>query len=171
MPLQREYMRAQMEVFPEKKFYPDANLSLRVAYGKVKGYDAKDGVHYNYFSTSDGILQKYKEGDEYYDAPSKLITLIKQKEYGKYESADGALHTCFITTSHTTGGNSGSPILDAYGNLIGINFDRCWEGTMSDLYYDPSLCRNIAVDVRYMLFIIDKYAGAGYLMDEMKLVQ
>ncbi|HYV95072.1 MAG TPA: S46 family peptidase [Chitinophagales bacterium] len=168
--LQRTYMKAQMEVFTEKKFYPDANLSLRVAYGKVIGYEPKDGVSYDFFTTSDGIQQKYKPGDEYYDTPKKLLDLFQQKDFGNYAASDGTLHTCFITSSHTTGGNSGSPVVDANGNLIGTNFDRCWEGTMSDLYYDPSLCRNIVLDVRYTLFIIDKFGGAGYLLNEMKLV-
>lgn len=169
--LQREYMKAQMEVFPGKRFYPDANLSLRLAYGKVTGYNPKDGVKLSYFTTSDGIEQKYIPGDEYYDTPENLIELFQKKDYGNYTDNDGTLHTCFITSSHTTGGNSGSPVLDASGNLIGTNFDRCWEGTMSDLYYDSSLCRNITLDVRYMLFIIDQYAGAGYLLNEMKLVK
>ncbi len=168
--LQGVYMKAQMEVFPDKKFYPDANLSLRVAYGKIVGYQPRDGVNYTYFSTSDGIKEKFKPGDEYYDAPKKLIDLFDQKDFGSYAASDGTLHTCFITSAQTTGGNSGSPVIDANGNLIGTNFDRCWEGTMSDLYYDPSLCRNIVLDVRYTLFIIDKYGSAGYLLNEMKLV-
>jgi len=168
--LQHTYMKAQMEVFPEKKFFPDANLSLRVEYGKVIGYEARDGVNFGYYTTSDGIEQKYKPHDEYYDTPKKLLNLFQQKDFGNYASVDGTLHTCFITSAHTTGGNSGSPVIDANGNLIGTNFDRCWEGTMSDLYYDPSLCRNIAVDVRYTLFLIDKFGGAGYLLNEMKLV-
>lgn len=167
---QRTYMKAQMEVFPEKKFYPDANLTLRLAYGKVTGYEPRDGVIYDFFTTSGGIQQKFKPGDEYYDTPTKLLSLFQQKDFGNYAAGDGTLHPCFITSSHTSGGNSGSPVIDANGNLIGINFDRCWEGTMSDLYYDPSLCRNIAVDVRYALFIMDKFAGAGYLLKEMKLV-
>ncbi|MFI5136119.1 MAG: S46 family peptidase, partial [Chitinophagales bacterium] len=166
-----EYMKAQMEIFPEKKFYPDANLTLRVSYGKAEGYEAKDAVHFNYFTTLDGVIEKYKPNDEFYDAPQKLIDLYHQKNFGQYADADGTLHTDFIASNHTSGGSSGSPVIDSNGNLIGINFDRCWEGTMSDLYFDPDQCRNISVDIRYVLFIIDKYAGAGYLLSEMKIVQ
>jgi len=168
--LNSDYMKAQMEVFPEKKFYPDANLTLRVAYGKVEGYEAKDAVHFKYYTTLDGVIEKYKPNDEFYDAPQKLIDLYHQKNFGRYADADGTLHTDFVASNHTTGGNSGSPVLDGNGNLIGINFDRCWEGTMSDLYFDPDQCRNISVDIRYVLFIIDKYAGAEYLENEMRLI-
>lgn len=168
--LNRDYVKAQMEVFPEKKFYPDANLSLRITHGQVKGYEPRDAVHYTYFTTLDGIMEKYKPQDEFYDAPARLVELHHQRDYGRYADADGTLHTCFIASNHTTGGNSGSPVLDANGYLIGINFDRCWEGTMSDLYYDPSQCRNIAADIRYILFVIDKVGGAGYLLNEMKVI-
>jgi len=167
--LQRQYMQAQMEVFAEKKFYPDANSTLRVAYGKVAGYQPRDGVEYDYYTYLDGVMEKYKPGDYEFDVPQKLRDLYKAKDYGQYGSG-GRLPVCFIATNHTTGGNSGSPVLDAYGNLVGLNFDRVWEGTMSDLNYDPSICRNIMVDIRYVLFIIDKYAGATNLIKEMKLV-
>ena len=167
--LQREYMQAQMEVMKEKKFYPDANSTLRVTYGKVKGYNARDAVKFDYYTYLDGAMEKYKPGDYEFDIPEKLRTLYKNKDYGMYGSG-GKMPVCFIATNHTTGGNSGSPALDAYGNLVGLNFDRVWEGTMSDINYDPSICRNIMVDIRYVLFIVDKYAGAGHLVKEMKLV-
>ena len=167
--LQREYMRAQREVFKEKKFYPDANNTLRLTYGKVKGYKARDAVDYNFYTYLDGVMQKYVPGDYEFDVPEKLQTLYKNKDYGQY-GMNGKMPVCFIASNHTTGGNSGSPALDAYGNLVGLNFDRVWEGTMSDINYDPSICRNIMVDIRYVLFIIDKYAGAGNLVSEMKLV-
>jgi hypothetical protein len=167
--LQRSYMQAQMEVFPEKRFYPDANSTMRVTYGQVKGYQARDAVDYTYYTYLDGVLEKYKPGDYEFDLPPKLIDLYHKKDYGQY-AAGGKLPVCFIATNHTTGGNSGSPALDAYGNLVGLNFDRVWEGTMSDLNYDPSICRNIMVDIRYVLFIIDKYAGATNLIRELKLV-
>lgn len=167
--LQRKYMRAQMEVMKEKKFYPDANSTLRVTYGNVKGYHAKDAVKYDYYSYLDGVMEKYKPGDYEFDVPEKLQELYKQKDYGQY-GQKGKMPVCFIATNHTTGGNSGSPVLDAYGNLVGLNFDRVWEGTMSDINYDPSICRNIMVDIRYVLFIVDKYAGANHLIKEMKLV-
>ena len=167
--LQREYMQAQMDVFSEKKFYPDANSTLRVSYGKVGGYEPRDGVEYEHYTYLDGVMEKYKPGDYEFDVPQKLRDLYKAKDYGQYGSG-GKMPVCFIATNHTTGGNSGSPVLDAYGNLIGLNFDRVWEGTMSDLNYDPSICRNIMVDIRYVLFIVDKYAGATHLIKEMKLV-
>lgn len=167
--LQRTYTRAQMEVMKEKKFYPDANSTLRVTYGQVKSYYPKDGAYYHYMTTLDGVMEKYKPGDYEFDVPEKLRTLYKSKDYGVY-GRNGIMPVCFIATNHTTGGNSGSPALDAYGNLIGLNFDRVWEGTMSDINYDPSICRNIMVDIRYVLFIVDKFAGAGHLIREMKLV-
>jgi hypothetical protein len=168
--LQRTYMQAQMDVFSDKKFYPDANSTLRVTYGKVAGYEARDAVKYDYYTYLDGVMQKYIPGDYEFDLPQKLIDLHKTKNYGQYASANGKLPVCFLGTNHTTGGNSGSPALDAYGNLVGLNFDRVWEGTMSDLNYDPSICRNIMVDIRYVLFLIDKFAGATHLINEMKLV-
>jgi hypothetical protein len=167
--LQREYMKAQMEVMKEKRFYPDANSTLRLTYGQVKGYSARDAVQYDHYTYLDGVMEKYKPGDYEFDVPQKLVSLYRAKDYGPY-AQNGKLPVCFIGTNHTTGGNSGSPALDAYGNLVGLNFDRVWEGTMSDLNYDPAICRNIMVDIRYILFIVDKYAGAGNLLAEMKLV-
>lgn len=168
--LQRTYMKAQMEVMKEKKFYPDANSTLRVTYGNVKGYQPRDAVKFDFYTYLDGVMDKYKPGDYEFDVPEKLRTLYKNKDFGRY-GKNGKMPVCFIAMNHTTGGNSGSPALDAYGNLVGLNFDRVWEGTMSDINYDPSICRNIMVDIRYVLFIIDKYAGAGHLVQEMKLVQ
>lgn len=168
--LQQVYMKAQMEAFREKKFYPDANSTLRVTYGKVNGYSAKDAVVYDHYTYLDGVMEKYVPGDYEFDVPARLIELHAKKDYGKY-GVNGKMPVCFIASNHTTGGNSGSPALDAYGNLVGLNFDRVWEGTMSDLNYDASICRNIMVDVRYILFIVDKFAGAGHLVKEMKLVE
>jgi hypothetical protein len=167
--LQRTYMQAQMDVFKEKTFYPDANSTLRVTYGNVKGYNARDAVQYDYYTYLDGVMQKYIPGDYEFDVSPKLRELYERKDYGQY-GKNGKMPVCFIAANHTTGGNSGSPAIDASGNLIGLNFDRVWEGTMSDINYDPSICRNIMVDIRYVLFIIDKYAGAGHLVKEMKLV-
>ena len=166
---QRTYMQAQMDVFKEKTFYPDANSTLRLTYGKVQDYTAKDAVKYDYATYLDGLMEKYKPGDYEFDVPEKLQLLYKNKDYGVY-GKNGKMPVCFIATNHTTGGNSGSPALDAYGNLIGLNFDRAWEGTMSDINYDASICRNIMVDIRYVLFIIDKFAGADRLVKEMKIV-
>lgn len=167
--LQRTYMQAQMDVFKEKKFYPDANSTLRVTYGNVKGYEPRDAVKYDFYTYLDGVIDKYKPGDYEFDVPEKIRELYKNKDYGQYGDK-GKMPVCFIAKNHTTGGNSGSPALDAYGNLVGLNFDRAWEGTMSDINYDPSICRNIMVDIRYVLFVVDKYAGATHLIKEMKLV-
>jgi hypothetical protein len=167
--LQRTYMQAQMDVMKEKRFYPDANSTLRLTYGNVKGFQARDAVKYDYYSYMDGLMEKYKPGDYEFDVPEKLRELYQKKDFGQY-GKNGKMPVCFIATNHTTGGNSGSPALDAYGNLVGLNFDRVWEGTMSDVNYDPSICRNIMVDIRYVLFVVDKYAGAGHLVKEMKLV-
>jgi hypothetical protein len=169
--LMRIYMKARMEMQPMKKFYPDANFTLRITYGNVKGYQPDDAVRFNYFTTLEGIMEK--EDPDIYDyvVEEKLKDLYQRKDFGPYADADGKMHVCFTATNHTSGGNSGSPVLDADGNLIGLNFDRCWEGTMSDLVYDISQCRNIALDIRYCLFIIDKFAGASHLVDEMTILE
>ncbi|MBK8599520.1 MAG: S46 family peptidase [Flavobacterium sp.] len=166
--LQRTYMKAQLELNKESRIFPDANSTLRVTYGKVKGYEPKDATIYKPFTYLDGVLEKYIPGDYEFDVPKKLIDLYKTKDYGMY-GVKGKMPVCFIGTNHTTGGNSGSPAIDAKGNLIGLNFDRVWEGTMSDIYYDPAICRNVMVDVRYILFIIDKYANAKNLIEEMRI--
>lgn len=167
--LQRTYMKAQIEMNEGRKLFPDANSTLRVTYGKVKGYEPRDAVSYGAMTYLDGVIEKYIPGDYEFDVPKKLLELYERKDYGPY-GVKGKMPVAFIGTNHTTGGNSGSPAVDARGNLIGLNFDRVWEGTMSDVYYDPSICRNIMVDIRYVLFIIDKFAGAKNLIDEMKLV-
>jgi hypothetical protein len=167
--LQRTYMKAQLELNKDARIFPDANSTLRVTYGKVKGYEPRDAVAYEPVTYLDGVIEKYVPGDYEFDVSQKLIDLYNKKDYGPY-GENGKMPVNFIGTNHTTGGNSGSPAIDAHGNLIGLNFDRVWEGTMSDIYYDPAICRNIMVDMRYVLFIIDKYAGAKNLIDEMKLV-
>ena len=169
--LQRQYMAAQMDVFKEKRFFPDANSTLRLTYGKVRGFSPRDAIQYDYQTDLDGVMEKYMPGDYEFDVPQKLIDLWKSKDYGQYATADGRLPVAFLGSNHTTGGNSGSAALDAKGNMIGLNFDQVWEGTMSDLNYDPAICRNIMVDMRYVLFIVDKFGGAGYLLNEMKLVK
>ena len=169
--LEQQYMTALMEVLPDQRYFPDANGTLRVTYGKVKGYEPRDAVYYEPLTYLDGVMEKYIPGDYEFDVPEKLQELYAKKDYGQYTDATGKVPVCFLGTNHTTGGNSGSPAIDAYGNLVGLNFDRVWEGTMSDMYYDPEICRNIMVDARYILFIIDKYAGAQHLIDEMSLVR
>jgi len=169
--LQRIYMKGQMEMQPEKHFSPDANFTLRVTYGKVEGFKPQDGKTYRHFTTLEGIMEK--ENPDIYDyvVEPRLKELYNKKDYGRYADKDGSMHVAFTASVHTTGGNSGSPILNAEGQLLGLNFDRCWEGTMSDLIYDPAICRNISVDIRYVLFIIDKFAGARHLIDEMTIVE
>ena len=173
--MQRVFMRGQMEYHaeqnPDKMMYPDANFTLRVTYGKVGGFSPRDAVRYKHFTTLDGIMQK--ENPDIYDyvVTDRLRELYENNDYGRYADKDGSMHVAFIAGNHTTGGNSGSPILNADGHLLGLNFDRTWEGTMSDLIYDPSICKNISVDIRYVLFIIDKYAGAGHLVEEMTIVE
>jgi F0F1-type ATP synthase gamma subunit len=168
--LQRTYMKAILELSPKSaRIFPDANSTLRVTYGKIKGYKPNDAVYYEPFTTLDGVMEKYVPGDYEFDVPQKLIDLYNAKDYGIY-GVKGKMPVCFIATNHTTGGNSGSPALDKNGNLIGLNFDRVWEGTMSDIYYSPEICRNIMVDARYILFIIDKFAGAQNIIDELKII-
>ena len=168
--LNRKYMAAQMEFEKDKVFYPDANFTLRVAYGNVKGYIPRDAVYYEYRTTLKGIIEKDNPEIYDYNVPEKLKQLYKDKDYGRYE-VDGTVPVCFVATNHTTGGNSGSPVLNAEGQLIGINFDRAWEGVMSDLMFNPEQCRNISLDMHYLLFLIDKFAGAGYLLEEMSIVE
>ncbi|MCH8554483.1 MAG: S46 family peptidase [Schleiferiaceae bacterium] len=170
--LQTQYMEAQLNVFGEdKRFYPDANSTLRVSYGQVEPFSPVDGITYNTQTYLDGVIAKYIPGDYEFDLPKRLIELYESKDFGPYADTNGKMPVCFIASNHTTGGNSGSPALDAHGRLIGLNFDRAWEGTMSDINYDISRCRNIMVDARYILFIVDKFAGAGYLLEEMTLVE
>ena len=169
--LQKKYMAAQMATDKERRFFPDANSTLRVTYGQVKGSEPSDGVKYHYQTTLDGVMEKYIPNDYEFDVPARLIDLYNAKDYGKYKNKDGKLPVAFTATNHTTGGNSGSPALDAYGNLVGLNFDRQWEGTMSDINYDAKLCRNIMVDTKYILFVIDKFANAQWLLKEMKIVK
>lgn len=170
--LQRTYMKAIMELSPKSaRIFPDANSTLRVTYGKVKGYKPSDAVTYSPITYLDGVMEKYVPGDYEFDVPKKLIELYNTKDYGQYADKNGKVPVAFIATNHTTGGNSGSPALDANGNLIGCNFDRVWEGTMSDIYYSPEICRNIMVDARYILFIIDKYAGAKNIIEELKIIK
>ena len=171
----RDYMRGQM-VYSRtqrqtKNFYPDANLTLRVAYGHIKGYSPADAIYYKPSSTMQGIMQKDNPDIFDYNIPQKLRDLYAARDFGPWTDETGFVPVCFLATNHTTGGNSGSPILNADGELIGINFDRVWEGTMSDLVYDPEICRNIALDIRYVLFTIDKLAGAGHLIDEMTILK
>ena len=172
--LYRKYMKGQMEYNEqtggEKVFYPDANSTLRIAYGSVKGYSPSDAVYFTPVSTIEGIMQKDNPNIYDYDVPQVLRDAYATKNYGKWD-VNGTVPVAFIATNHTSGGNSGSPVIDGNGNLIGVNFDRVWEGTMSDVVFDPEVCRNIALDIRFALFFIDRCAGAQHLIDEMVIVQ
>ncbi|MDE6140407.1 MAG: S46 family peptidase [Alistipes sp.] len=168
----RPYVKALMEWDRDRAFFPDANLTLRVAYGKIAGYDYADGVYHRPQTTLEGIIEKDNPEIYDYDIPQSLRDIYACKQYGRWGvEIDGrrSVPVCFIATNHTTGGNSGSPVIDARGRLIGINFDRTWLSTMSDVEFDEEICRNIAVDIRYVLFTIDRVGGAGYLLDEMTL--
>jgi hypothetical protein len=168
--LNKIYMTAQMEYDSEKVFYPDANFTLRVTYGNVGGYKSKDAVYFTHYTTLNGIIEKDNPAIFDYDVPDKLRELYAKKDFGRY-TQDGEVPVCFIANNHTTGGNSGSPVLNADGQLIGVNFDRAWEGVASDMSFNPDQSRNISLDIRYALFIIDKFAGAGYLLNEMKIIE
>ena len=167
----RTYVKALMEKDKDRVFYPDANLTLRVTYGQVKGFEPADGVEYNYYTTLDGIMQKENPDVYDYKVDPKLKELWEKKDYGRYANQNGELPVAFIASNHTTGGNSGSPVINAEGQLVGTNFDRVWEGTMSDIWYDVSRCRNISLDARYFLFIVDKFAGAKNLIEEMDIIE
>ena len=169
--LQKEYMKGLKENIKNKTFYPDANGTMRVAYGKAEGYTARDAVQYRYYTTLDGLIEKNQSGEEDFYVKERVKELYKKKDFGPYADKNGQLRTAFIASNHTTGGNSGSPVLNARGELVGTNFDRNWEGTMSDVMYNVDFCRNITLDVRFTLWVIDRFAGAGYLLKEMKIVK
>ncbi len=166
-PLQRDYMQALMLVNPKRKLYPDANSTMRVSYGKFEGFTGLGGETYDYMTDLDGVVAKYQPGDYEFDLPARLLALHEEKDYGPYATEAGKLPVCVLGSNHTTGGNSGSPALDAHGRLVGINFDRTWQSTMSDINYDPTICRNIMVDIRYVLWLIDKLGQAPHLVAEM----
>ncbi len=166
----KEYLRQMMMQKKDKSFYPDANSTMRITYGKVKSYDPQDGVHYKYYTTLDGLMDKYKPGDEDFDVPAALVSLYKTKDFGQYaDASDGKIHTCFITNNDITGGNSGSPCINANGELIGTAFDGNWEAMSGDIAFDKKYKRTIVCDIRYVLFLIDKMGHADNLIKEMDI--
>lgn len=168
----RTYMQALREWDKERAFYPDANFTLRVSYGTVTGYENVDGEYHTHLTTLDGIIAKDNPEIYDYDIPQELRDMYKNKDYGRWaieRNGKTTVPVCFLASNHTSGGNSGSPVINGKGELIGINFDRTWRSTMSDIEFDPTICRNISVDIRYVLFVIDRIGGAGYLLKEMDL--
>lgn len=165
-----KYVEGILTMFPEKNTWADANSTMRIAYGKVEGSAPVDGMAYRHYTTIKGIMQKYDPDNPDFQLTERFLKLYKEGDWGQYEQ-DGELWVCFTASNHTTGGNSGSPVIDGEGNLMGINFDRSWESTMSDFMFDESRCRNIVVDARYVLWVIDKYGKAGHLIEEMTLVK
>jgi hypothetical protein len=168
---QRLYMAGVMEYVPEKTEYPDANFTMRLTYGTVQDYYPRDAVHYNWYTTLDGVVEKYVPGDYEFDLPQRLIDLNEKKEYGRYAADEGYMPVCFITNNDITGGNSGSPVINGEGELIGLAFDGNWEAMTGDIAFEPELQRCICVDIRYVLWIMDIYSGAGHLLKEMDIRQ
>ena len=167
----RKFEKGIQEMMSDKFFYPDANFTMRLTYGNVGDYNPADGVHYNYFTTLAGVMEKEDSSSWEFVVSQKLKELYKNKDYGRYADSDDTMHVCFITNNDITGGNSGSPVLNSKGELIGLAFDSNWEGMSGDISFENDLQRVVNVDIRYVLFIIDKFAGAKYLIDEMDLVE
>lgn len=167
----KKYAAALLEWQKDKPSYPDANFTCRLTYGTVKGYEPKDGVIYKYYTTLKGVIEKEDPDNYEFRVPSKVKELYQNKDYGIYADAEGNLRTCFLTNLDITGGNSGSPVLDADGNLIGLAFDGNWEAMSGDVIFEPELQRCICVDIRYVLFMMDKFGGAGYLLNEMNIIR
>ena len=167
----KTFAAALLEWTKDKPSYPDANSTCRLTYGTVKGYEPKDGVVYKYYTTLKGVIEKEEPGNYEFRVPQKVKDLYAESDYGQYADADGKLRTCFLTNLDITGGNSGSPVLDADGCLVGLAFDGNWEAMSSDVIFEPELQRCICVDIRYVLWMMDKFGGAGYLLDEMDIVR
>jgi hypothetical protein len=166
----RLYVDGLRKMNPNKKYYPNANFTLRLTYGSVLDYSAADAVMYNYYTTLDGIMEKEDPKNEEFIVPAKLKELWKNKDYGQY-GENGVMKVAFLTNTDITGGNSGSPVINAKGELIGCAFDGNWEAMSGDIAFEHQLQRTISVDIRYVLFVVDKYAGAGHLVKEMTLVK
>lgn len=166
----RKYIQGLREMMPEKKFSPDANSTMRLTYGKVKNYNPADAVKYDWISTIEGVMQKMDNTNTEFVVPDKLAELYNNKDYGRY-AKNGTLYTCFITDNDITGGNSGSPVINGNGEIVGLAFDGNWEAMSGDIKFDENYKRTIAVDIRYVLFCIEKFGGAKHIVDEMKVVE
>ena len=167
---QRAFLKGLMEMNPERKFYSDANFTMRLSYGTVGDYSPADGVKYNYFTTMKGVMEKEDPNNWEFIVSPKLKDLYQSKDFGRYADADGSMHVCFITNNDITGGNSGSPVINGDGQLIGLAFDGNWEGMSGDIVFEDVLQKCICVDIRYVLFIIEKYGEATNLINELKFV-
>jgi hypothetical protein len=165
----RLYIEGLREMNPDVTYYPDANSTMRLTYGSVKPYKPADALFADYYTTLKGVMEKEDSTNQEFIVPAKLKELYAKKDFGRYAD-NGVMHLCFLTTQDITGGNSGSPVMNANGELIGVAFDGNSESMSSDIKYDVNLQRTICVDIRYVLFVVDKYAGAGYLLDELKLM-
>ena len=167
----RLFIAGLMEMMADKKFYPDANSTLRLTYGQILNYEPRDGVIYKYYTTTDGYLEKEIPGDDEFDVPLRMKKLLLTKNFGRYANENGELYACFISNNDITGGNSGSPVINDNGELIGVAFDGNWEAMSGDIAFEPELQRSINVDIRFVLWVIDIYAGASHLVDEMLIVE
>jgi hypothetical protein len=167
----RLFIAGLMEMQEGKTFYPDANSTMRLTYGQVLDYEPRDGVIYKYYTTVDGYLEKEIPGDDEFHVPERMKELLLARDFGRYANEENELVACFITNNDITGGNSGSPVLNNKGELIGVAFDGNWEAMSGDIAFEPELQRCINVDIRFVLWVIDKYAGATHLIDEMKVVE
>tara|TARA_B100001029_G_C15043433_1_gene445341 strand:- start:647 stop:1891 length:1245 start_codon:yes stop_codon:yes gene_type:complete len=170
MNAERLLIKALREMYPDGDFYSDANFTMRMTYGTVNSYVAADAVTYDYYTTLGGVIAKMDNTNPEFIVPEKLVSLYESKDYGNYANKDGELPVCFISNNDITGGNSGSPVINGYGHLVGCAFDGNWEAMSGDIAFEPELQRCISVDARYILFIIDKFAGAGHIIDELTLI-
>jgi hypothetical protein len=166
---QRRYLSALQEAYPEKTFYPEANFTMRLSYGNVSGYQPNDATWYNYYTTHRGIFEKENPADDEFGVHPDIRTLLGSNDFGAYANAQGELPLCFLTTNDITGGNSGSPVFNADGSLLGLAFDGNWEAMSGDIIFEPALQRCIAVDIRYILFLIDKWGQCPHLINELHI--
>jgi hypothetical protein len=168
---EREFMAALMEMNPDKAFSPDANFTQRLSYGSIKGYAPRDAVWYDYFSTTKGVMEKYKPGDPEFDLRPFVIEALKKGDFGPYGDENGNMRTCFLSDNDITGGNSGSPVFNGKAELIGLAFDGNWESLSGDILFEPEMQRTISVDIRYVLFIIDKVMNAPHIVQELTIME